>query len=300
MFFESIPWYSWLMFLTVLGALIGLNELSRQSTKAALFFFVALPLVLTPVWLLKDAEITSWFTWVKVYSALAGCIIFMVIRYTKFAEKNKWFLFFPALILGVNIAEAVAREFQVSGFNGVHDGMKIVGGTWNYFNATAGILNTLLICGWMGIFVSSKKSRDMIWPAQIVPWIVAYDLWNFAYVYNCAPGNALYSGGALLLACTIPALLWAKGAWLQHRAATLAFWMMWVMTMPYFFADGSMFKVAVSYNPTAQWIVALASFAANVALAVWQISRIIKNRQNPLKDEIYTDLKEYKAFQALR
>ena len=247
MFFESIPWYSWLMFLTVLGALIGLNELSRQNTKAALFFFVVLPLVLTPVWLSRESEITSWFTWAKVYSALAGCIIFMVIRYTKFAEKNKWFLFFPALILGVNIAEAVAREFQVSGFNGVHDGMKIVGGTWNYFNATAGILNTVLICGWMGIFVSSKKSRDMIWPAQIVPWIVAYDLWNFAYVYNCAPGNALYSGGALLLSCTIPALLWAKGAWLQHRAATLAFWMMWVMTMPYFFADGSMFKVAVSY-----------------------------------------------------
>ena len=25
----------------------------------------------------------------------------------------------------------------------------------------------------------------MIWPDMLWAWIIAYDLWNFAYTYNC-------------------------------------------------------------------------------------------------------------------
>jgi hypothetical protein len=32
-----------------------------------------------------------------------------------------------------------------------------------------------------------------------------------------------------------------------------------------------------------------------VFLAIWQVSRIVKYRLNPLKDEIWTDSKDYKT-----
>ena len=40
----------------------------------------------------------------------------------------------------------------------------MLGGPWNIINGIAGILNILTISGWVGIFVSKDRSRDMIWP----------------------------------------------------------------------------------------------------------------------------------------
>lgn len=294
-YFESIPLHNWLMWFAVLAILLGLNEIIRYSKWGSLALFIALPFVLTPIWFSMESEITSWFTWVKVYSALAGSIIFMVIRFTNFHKKHKWYLMLPPAILGLNILEACIREFQVgyAQFNGIVDGMQYISGGWNYFNAIAGILNILLMCGWFGIYASKGKRKDMIWPDQIRLWVIAYGFWNISYVYSCAPGNSFYSGFALNIAATIPALLWAKGAWLQHRAATLSFWMMWVMTFPYFFAVGSHFNVAPSYNPAANWSIALISFGLNVGLAIWQVYRIFNRKINPYKSELYTDLPEY-------
>ena len=77
-------------------------------------------------------------------------------------------------------------------------------GPWNIMNGIAGILNIVTICGWFGIFISKDSSKDMIWPDMIWAWIIAYDLWNFAYTYNCISDHSAYAGLALLLACTIP------------------------------------------------------------------------------------------------
>jgi hypothetical protein len=301
MFFAgTIPWYSWLMFAAVLGGLMGLNELSRRSKNWSLLLFVAVPVLLTPYWLYMGNEVSNWFVWVKVYSALAGSIGFMVIRFTTFADRNKWFLAFPPLILAVNILEAVLREVQVASINGVSDGLLLMGGTWNYVNAFAGILNIVTICGWVGIYaVTRKNSRDMIWPDMLWFWIIAYDLWNFAYIYNCLTANVLYTGVALLLSCTIPALWWAKGAWLQHRAHTLAFWAMFMMTFPYLFTD-SLFTVKVSYEPSAMWTVSMLSLLSNIGVVVYQVNRILRHKLNPLKDELHTDLKRYREVAQLR
>lgn len=38
----------------------------------------------------------------------------------------------------------------------------------------------------------------------------------------------------LLLSCTVSTFFIKKGAWLQHRAQTLALWIMFVMTVPQF------------------------------------------------------------------
>lgn len=302
-FFDAIPWYNVIMWFVVFGLLIGLNEFVRSSKWASVLMFMVVPIVLTPIWLsMGDAELTSWFHWVKVYSALAGSLIYMVIRFTDYHKKHRWYLILVPAILAINILEAVIREFQVGilGFDGIVDGMQYISGGWNYVNGVAGILNLLLICGWFGIFATSGKKKDMLWPDQTKLWIIAYGAWNIAYVYACAPGNAFYSGVALNIAATVPALLWAKGTWMQNRAQTLTFWMMWVMTVPHFFAVGSTFNVSVSYNPAANWTIALISLALNVVLAVWQVTRIIKYRLHPLKDEIWQGTDDYEEINALR
>ena len=136
----------------------------------------------------------------------------------------------------------------------------------------------------------------MIWPDMIWAWIIAYDLWNFSYTYNCISDHSFYCGFALLLSCTIPAFFIKKGAWIQHRAHTLALWIMFVMTFPSF-AD-RIAPVHSTHSPTAFFVVALLSLSANVALAVYQIYKIFKYKRNPLKDEIYIDTKAYKAIVA--
>ncbi|TFV85330.1 hypothetical protein E4V99_10080 [Microbacterium sp. dk485] len=295
--YESIPWYSWAMFGVVLVALIALNEVTRRWKWAGIGFFVVLPLVLTIfVWPTTAGEGSStgtWFHWVKVYSALIGCLGFMLIRYIPRLAANRWMLLFPPLILAINIGEAVIRDFEVAGLQGMHDGVFMVGGPWNYMNAIAGILNLITICGWAGIIVSSDKSKDMIWPDMMWFWIIAYDLWNFAYVYNCVGDHSFYAGAALLISCTIPAFFIKKGAWLQHRAHTLALWMMFTMAVPTF-VTSSPFAVQSSHNPTALFVVSALSLAANVAVAAYQLHTIVKLHKNPLRDELYTDLPQYK------
>lgn len=295
--FDSIPWESWAMWFVVLGALIVLNEVTRRWKWAGIAFFVALPLFLTLfVWPSTAGEGSStgtWFHWVKVYSALAGCLGFMLLRYVDKLAKNRWMLLFPALILAINICEAVIRDFQVAGLQGMHDGVFMVGGPWNYMNGIAGILNALTICGWAGIIVSRDKSKDMIWPDMLWFWIIAYDLWNFAYVYNCVGDHAFYAGAALLISCTIPAFFLKKGAWLQHRAHTLALWMMFTMAVPAFVTT-SQFSVQSSHDETALFVVSALSLAANVAVAVYQVRTIVTRRLNPLRDELFTHLRPYR------
>ena len=297
--FDSIPWQAAVMWFVVLAALVGLNELVRWSKTAAIGIFVVLPVLLTifvwPHTAGAGSSTGTWFHWVKVYSALAGCIGFMLIRYVPRVGNMKYALLFPPAILGLNILEAVIRDFQVSGMHGMVDGVFMVGGSWNIMNGVAGILNLLTICGWAGIYITRDRFKDMIWPDMMWFWIIAYDLWNFAYVYNCVGDHAFYAGAALLISCTIPAFFLRKGAWLQHRAHTLAFWMMFTMAVPTFVSD-SAFAVDSSHDPTALFVVSLVSLLANVAVAVYQVKVIVTKRRNPLRDELFTDHRSYQEL----
>jgi hypothetical protein len=238
----------------------------------------------------------TWFNWVKAYSALAGCLGFMAIRFIPGLAQKKWALCFPPLILAINILEAVIRDFQIYSFGawngGVFDNLWAMSGPWNIMNGIAGLLNIVAISGWVGIFVSKDKSRDMIWPDMIWGWIIAYDLWNFAYTYNCISDHSFYSGLALLVSCTVSAFFIKKGAWLQHRAQTLALWAMFILTIPTF-AD-RIAPVPTTHNPAAFFAVSFLALASNVAVVVYQFYRIRKNKLNPLKDEIYAGTKAYK------
>jgi len=292
----------WAIWFFVLFALMAFNELGRTTKWGGLVLFLIVPAGLTiftwPTTAAPGNEYGTgtWFNWVKTYSALAGCLGFMAIRFIPGLAQKKWALCFPPLILALNIFEACIRDFQCYSYgvwNGAYiDNLWLMSGPWNIMNGIAGLLNIVTICGWFGIFVSNDKSKDMIWPDMIWPWIIAYDLWNFAYTYNCIADHSFYCGLALLVSCTIPAFFIKKGAWLQHRAQTLALWIMFVMTVPSF-AD-RIAPVPTTHNPKAFFVVSLLALISNVALAAYQFNKIRKYKLNPLKDEIFVETNAYK------
>ena len=231
----------WAIWLFVVFALMAFNEFGRTSVWGGVTLFIVAPIVFTIfVWPHTAAPgneygTGNWFNWAKTYSALAGCIGFMALRFVKWRgadgkehhlHEKRWALCFPPLILAINIAEAVVRDVQMFTYGlwggAIVDHVWMISGPWNIMNAIAGILNIVTICGWFGIFISKDKSRDMIWPDMLWMWIIAYDLWNFAYTYNCMSDHSTYTGLALLIACTVPTFFTKRGAWLEHGAQTLA------------------------------------------------------------------------------
>ena len=216
-FFEAQPLTNWLMLLVVFFVLIGLNELGRRSKWGGVLLFVVLPLILTfAVWpkTTEGTSVNDWFHYAKVYSSLAGCVGFWLTRHVKGASSKKWLLCFPPLILVINICEAVARDFQIYGLHlnkEIFEGMMTVSGSWNIMNGIAGILNIITITGWFGICISKDKSKDMLWPDMLWFWIIAYDLWNFAYTYNCLPGHSWYCGISITISAYICSFLYKEG-----------------------------------------------------------------------------------------
>jgi hypothetical protein len=309
----------WGVWLVVFAALFCLNEVTRRFKWLGFCGFVVLPTVLSVLWftVLRESTYTDWFHLAKVYSSTAGCIGFWCIRHLGGKDKltgkewrlseKKWALCFPPLILAINICEAVVRDFQVGiqyvgGGTLADEAMYVIGGSWNYMNAIAGILNIITITGWFGICIRAKTkkdgSKDMLWPDMLWFWIIAYDLWNFAYTYNCLPGHAWYCGFALLLAPTICSFTVGKGAWLQHRAQTLALWCMFAQTFPAF-QDAGTFSVQSSYNPTIYFIVSFAALAANVLVLIYMLYKAKKTGRNPYRADLYTDNAIYKKVRAL-
>lgn len=291
--FQSISGIDWLVWIVVIAALMLLNEAARANKWVALALFVGVPIILTffvwPTTAGSGSSTGTWFHWVKVYSALAGCLGFMALRFIPKLQKNKWFLVFPPAILAINIMEAVIRDFQVAGMHGEIDGVFMNGGAWNVMNGIAGIINIITITGWFGIIISKDKQKDMIWPDQIWPWIIAYDLWNFAYVYNCVGDHSFYAGAALLISCTLAAFFIKKGSWLQARAQTLAFWMMFTMSVPAFVTD-SPFSVQSSHSSAALMTVSALALLANVGVLLFHLYRVMKLKKRPLTDDVYEGL----------
>lgn len=309
----------WAVWLLVFALLFTFNEVARRSKWIGFFSFVILPAMLSVLWFtsMKSTTYTDWFHLAKVYSSTAGCIGFWCIRHIQFTSKRtgkswrlanqKWALCFPPLILSINILEAVLRDFEVGqqyigGGILADEAMYVLGGPWNYINAIAGILNIIAITGWFGIVIRKKtakdSSMDMLWPDMLWFWIVAYDLWNFAYTYNCLPGHAWYCGFALLLAPTLCAFTVGKGAWLQHRAQTLAIWCMFAQTFPAF-QDHGAYMVSSTYSPSIMFFTSALALTSNIVLVTYMLYKMIKTKRNPYLGELYVEHKNYKEVVAL-
>lgn len=307
--------------LVVLAFLFVFNEFARRIKWFGLFSFTVLPVFLTVIWMtvMREATYTDWFHLAKVYSATVGALGFWFIRHYEKKDKTgkvlwkladkKWALMFPPLILGINIIEAVARDFEVGSMywlinSGAIEGevTGVMGGIWNYMNGAAGILNIIALTGWFGIVIrkvtKDDKSKDMLWPDMLWFWIVAYDLWNFAYTYNCIPSHSWYAGIPMLIAPTLCAFTLGKGAWLQHRAQTLAVWCMFAQTFPTF-QDTGVFKVVSTYNPRIYTMVSGLALLVNILVVGYMIYKIVKTKRNPYKGELYVDTAPYNRIKAL-
>ncbi len=323
----------------VFASLVLANEFARRSKIGGILCFVALPAVLSVYfisiyvgvamgaeWALTNPTyvyMNGWFHYAKLYAATIGCIGFMMLKYKWGIGKTEGFKIFPFLIVAINIVIAVVSDFE-AGIKGAmalaeygdrwflsSENVWLYGGWWNWVNGIAGIINIFCMTGWWGIY-SSKDKKDMLWPDMTWCFIIAYDLWNFAYTYNNLPTHSWYCGLALLLAPTFANALWNKGGWIQNRANTLALWCMFAQVFPLFqdasrfttitslYSDGFMNPAVrpTSADPTMQGVIAILALVANVICLAVIIKRSMEQKKNPYKNEIFTDQEDYKLAMA--
>ena len=171
----------------------------------------------------------------------------------------------------------------------------------------------------------------MIWADMTWVFIVVYDIWNFAYTYNCLPTHSWFCGIALLLAPTIAAICWNRGGWIMNRANTLAIWCMFAQVFPLFqetFKDGfQAFKWAVlpvqypngietiteiyaaaggeaaavgttvetvAGNPTMMTVISALALITNAVALCYIIAQAKKRHINPYKEDVFINQKYYK------
>lgn len=296
-FFQGYTPIALVGLILLVAALVALNELTRRSKLLSVVMYCAAPVLLVALiaaGVVGSPSSKTWFGVIKTYSALVGVVGFMLIRYTKLGG-GKFAWYFPVVILGINILEAIYRDYEVfATFKTMTTdaaGLTLLGGPWNLMNALAGVFLLLTMTGWMGIRVANTPSRDMVWPDQLWFWIIAYDLWNVAYCYNCIATRAMYAGVALLVSCTLAEFLLKRGIWLQHRAQTLALFGMFSLAVDYQALPA--FGITATYNPAAWTVLSALSLAFNAGVFVYQLTVILKTRRSPLKQELYTQLAGY-------
>ncbi len=305
--------YQWLGWIMVFVGLIAANEVARRSKTGGIVCFLGIPAVLTVYfisiyvcagmgieWALDNPtylHMGSWFHYAKLYAATAGCIGFMMLKYGwGKLGRSEAFKVFPFAIVAINILIAVVSDFEsaVRAFGTTWvstEGVVLMGGWHNVFNGIAGLINIFCMTGWWGIY-RSKKGDDMLWPDMTWVYILAYDLWNFCYTYNCLPTHAWYCGLALLLAPTVANFFWNKGGWIQNRANTLALWCMFAQVFP-MFQDYSVFSVNSVNNPSINLAVSLIALTVNVAAFAYIMYRAKKLGVNPYKHEVFKGTRDF-------
>ena len=319
----------WGMLLVVLAGLILWNEFARRTKMGGAITFFVIPVLLTVYfvaiaigarsgaeWAVNNQThiyMNGWFHYAKLYAALTGCIGFMMIKYKWGIGAKHWFKPFPFVIVAINILIAVVSDFE---------------------SALAGILNIFCMTAWWNVY-ASKDKKDMIWADMTWVYIVIYDIWNFAYTYNCLPTHSWYCGIALLLAPTVAALLWNRGGWIQNRANTLAIWCMFAQVFPLFqetFKDGrqwfswavlpvqypdgvetikQLYDVAggeaaavgttvdtVAANPTMMTVISALALVTNIIALTYIICVSKKRHINPYKQDVFVNQKYYKDAMA--
>ena len=293
---------------------------------ALTIYFVVLKLaaVSGAEWALNNQTtvyMNGWFHYAKLYAALTGCIGFMMIKYKWGIGAKHWFKPFPFIIVAINILIAVASDFEsaIKGWNSwwlSSEGVWLYGGWHNVMNGVAGLFNIFCMTAWWSVY-PSKDKKDMIWADMTWVFIVVYDIWNFAYTYNCLPTHSWYCGLALLLAPTIAALCWNRGGWIQNRANTLAIWCMFAQVFPLFqetyfdgqqwfpwavlpttYADGTLNGIveggSANVNPTAMTVISALALVTNIIAFSYIMIQSRKRKINPYKEDVFINQKYYK------
>lgn len=240
-------------------SLIAVYFFFRHFKRFTLFFFILTPILLTPLWISYD--FFGWFRWVKVYSLVAGVFFIFLARLPRFSQ-SKLIFNLVYLILGINILEAILKE--ASTFD--------LPSAINIFTGVLLILS--LIDPNHNIYISSTKERDFITPKLTFQWILVYSLWNWSFLYSVFPNFAFKHIAVLGAPLFIDFIM--KGSWLQARALTLCFYVIFSFTTnPYL----------GSYFPTAKYNQNIALMITVFNLSFWIYYRFILLSQTQIDHE---------------
>jgi len=261
--FRLFRWHEFMAkahIILTLVILIIFNEIFRQFKWSGFVFFIGVA-VYCSIFVWPYQGVVYWFKWAKIYSVVLASVFFLLMRFTKVYEY-KLAKMFCVFFLAGNIAEAVAQDFSM-------------GFTPNMLNGVAGVLS-ILTCyyGWKAIRPDNSEQKDMIWPEMTTLWIIAYDVWNFAYVYFNFPASAS-AQLMVIVAATIPALFIKKGTWLQARAYTLAVWFMFYFTFTEFYERNMWI---FPRNDVLTYSIAIVSLVLNI-MCVVQLYRFYQEKK---------------------
>jgi len=217
---KSIAWLSWLNIALLFVVMMVGNEIASRYKAAPYIFFVVLPILLIPLWMTADL---GWFRFAKLIAILVGSMFITISRFNLGPKHLKYGIFLVVFGLAFNILEAVLQDFSQP---------YLV----NKLSGIAGILSILTIYLWTTISIDDKKPHNFLWPGMTIAWIIAYDFWNVCFVYLNFPNSVHFTALAVIPAPTIAALFIASGkyTWIQARPYTLAFYMMYVITIACF------------------------------------------------------------------
>ncbi|MBN4070030.1 MAG: hypothetical protein COA82_03895 [Alkaliphilus sp.] len=196
---------AFLMILSYILVMYISYEIIRRSTWIVFGVFIVAPVVSIPIWL---SGVSDWFIIAKTYTAVLYLLWTQATRSLQKLNKSKVMLGGIYLLLVINILEAVYRDIQTGG----------------YVNAAAGVLLCIAIPTIKEISIDKiGKFNDLHWNMSKL-WIVAYTIWNIAFVL----GNFPHAFGMHIVVLGVPLVLGMINPkiWMQVRIITLTTHMM--------------------------------------------------------------------------
>ncbi len=192
---------TFLMILSYILVMYISYEIIRRSKWIALGVFVVAPVVSIPIWL---GGVSDWFIIAKTYTVVVSLLWTQATRSLQKLNKSKVMLGGIYFLLVINILEAVYLDIQ----------------TGRYLNAAAGVFLCIAIPTIKEISIDKiGKFNDLHWNMSKL-WIVAYTVWNIAFVL----GNFPHAFGMHIVVLGVPLVLGMINPkiWMQIRIITLA------------------------------------------------------------------------------
>ncbi len=199
---ELIYW-----FVLHLLILYAVDDLVRKSRIMSYLFMIA-PLFFLP--LLLQTTFTDWFNVLKFSTLMIGPIYIAIVR---FHWSPKWVLIFCALLLPVNITEAVLKDWQLG----------------NIVNMISGIIVIGLLPTPNTLKITQEKDTE---PQVSYPlnWISVgtYTIWHCCFMYGFPSfrgfaGDYFITNIPTLIIPIVAVFLFKPQDWFQSRAYTLTF-----------------------------------------------------------------------------
>ncbi|MCB9536736.1 MAG: hypothetical protein H6704_10840 [Myxococcales bacterium] len=192
---RSVGWLA-----ALLVFLVAAHEgVRRAPLPLALLLVGGLPLALLLRWRPLGARMRwSWFLWAKTYSVAAAACVLVLGGAGRLSEPVLGGVIYVLLV--VNILEACLKEHQM--------GSRV--------NLVAGLVIAATTPLWTGAYVDASTAMY----AAPMSWIIAYTVWDFAFVYGVFRGA--YAHHIVVLgAPLLPALAQTPDLWLHARTVTL-------------------------------------------------------------------------------